>query len=333
MNGEGLTPDQIERLKQDVVQSFIKASNEPFKVSIVGQTGVGKSSLLNALFGTNLKTDPIRPCTKEIERVVIKGKSGHELWFYDLPGIGESDKADSQYLEQYGQKLLESDVLLWAIHADSRSVVFDLQALHQVLSFFNDQQKAQLMSKITFVLTKADTLSPPPWILGRVDNYGIFSPTATTREILEQKSEYYQQTFLQPFGSLIISYTHCDSEVKISDGRFSYEKRSLFYQGFLDAKTLTQLKSQYPEYSDVLERLHHNYKIVPCSSLFRFNLTQLMLVIVNKLGREAITRFNHFINDDTLNQVPFSKAKEFCNLRIFDIKTKKKIFDLTETKI
>jgi predicted GTPase len=56
MNAEGLTPDQIERLKEDVVQSFIKASNEPFKVSIVGQTGVGKSSLLNALFGTILNT-------------------------------------------------------------------------------------------------------------------------------------------------------------------------------------------------------------------------------------------------------------------------------------
>jgi predicted GTPase len=331
-----LTQEQIERIKQEVVNRLKPAANEPFKVSIMGQTGVGKSSLLNALFNTNLKTDPVRPSTKKIERVIVKGKSEHELWFYDLPGIGESQKDDEKYLQQYVQQLIESDVVLWAIHADSRSVAFDLDALRQILNSFDRERQAMLMSKLTFVLTKADTLSPPPWILAKMDDYGVFAPGKTTRNILEEKASYYQEVFLHPYGNLIVSHTYNDCDFKVNDPRLSSDKYSVFYQGFLDSETLTRLKSPYAQdhpYTAVFDRLYDNYQVIPCSSLFRFNLTQLMLVIVNKLGRETISRFNNFVDDDALNKVSFSKAKEYCNLVVFDPKKNKKLFDLTEAKI
>src|SRR6266566_3978628 len=102
----------IQQLADEVRKKIKAAEDLPFIVSIMGQTGVGKSSLLNALFNTKLKTDPVRPCTKEIERIVTRGPSNHELWFYDLPGIGEAGKADTQYLNSYREKLIESDVVL-----------------------------------------------------------------------------------------------------------------------------------------------------------------------------------------------------------------------------
>jgi len=105
-----LTPDQL-KLVQDVLKKSV--NDRQFRVSIVGQTGVGKSSLINALFGTKLKTDPVKPCTKEIEDIPIEIKQGSTLYFYDLPGIGESDEADEGYLQKYREHLQSSDVILW----------------------------------------------------------------------------------------------------------------------------------------------------------------------------------------------------------------------------
>ncbi len=142
----GLTQEQVNQIAQEVSNAIKAEADKPLKVSIMGQTGVGKSSLLNALFNTKLKTDPIRPCTKEIEQLSVKGNSGHELLFYDLPGIGESEEADKQYLEQYSEKLKESDVVLWAIHADSRSVAFDVASLDKLLSFSDEVMKTSNQS-------------------------------------------------------------------------------------------------------------------------------------------------------------------------------------------
>src|SRR6476661_2745389 len=97
---QALSQEQIERLKKEAIESFVKAANAPFIVAVIGQTGVGKSSLINALFNTDLKTDPVKPTTMTVEKVVVKGNKG-DLWFYDLPGIGESSEADQRYLEDY----------------------------------------------------------------------------------------------------------------------------------------------------------------------------------------------------------------------------------------
>ena len=146
-----LSVEQIELLKKKAIESFIKAANAPFITAVIGQTGVGKSSLINALFNTNLKTDAIKPCTMTVEKVVVKGNKG-ELWFYDLPGIGESESADARYIEDYKQKLFEADVVLWCLHCDNRSVTFDVTSLNKILASFSPEKKAQLMSKITFVV-------------------------------------------------------------------------------------------------------------------------------------------------------------------------------------
>src|SRR5438128_12053669 len=78
-----------------------KEQYTPLKVSIMGQTGVGKSSLINALFNAHLKINPVRPTTKDIAAINVPVKNapqGTDLIFFDLPGIGESEQTDADYI-------------------------------------------------------------------------------------------------------------------------------------------------------------------------------------------------------------------------------------------
>lgn len=315
-----------------VRQEADKEATKPFVVSIMGQTGTGKTSLINAIFGTSLKTDSVRPCTKDVEKVVIPGVEGNELWFYDLPGIGEDGEVDESYIHQYRAKLLESDVVLWTIHADSRSVAFDQLALVRILGG-DVVERGGLMRKLTFVLTKVDLLTPPPWIFAMYRDCGIFAPGALTTELLSQKEKYYQDSFILPYADLIVSTTHHDGTFDANEPSLVADKYFVTYKGFLSREAASSLAGRYPQHAEVFGRLYDNYCVIPCSSLFRFNLAQLLLVIVNKLGAGAIARFKNFASGEALNEVPLATARTFCNMIVFDQKRRKSVFDMVQHRL
>lgn len=254
------------------------------------------------------------------------------MFFYDLPGIGESEEADARYLQKYREILESSDVVLWAIHADNRSVMFDLEALNKLMIDQTTEQKAQLMSKLTFVLTKADVLQPPAWMMLTFGNFVKFLPGKSTASVLAQKADYYQNTFLKPYGNLIVSKTYNDCQFQLTEEGFSYNEYLVFYNGYMNGEKLKYYQQKYPKYAAVFERIHQNYEVIPCSALFKFNLNKLMLVIINKLGQEATIKFKSFMSDESFDQVSLEQAKQFCNLIVFDPKRNKKLFDFSEIK-
>ena len=324
---------QVRRLYQEVERRIEREKRAPLKVSIMGQTGSGKSSLLNALFDARLKTDPVRPCTKEVEKVVGMGESGQELWFFDMPGIGEAGDVDETYLAAYGEYLLASDIVLWAIHADNRSVVFDQRALQLLLERYPRDEQVRLVSKITFVLTKADLLSSPPWIFVLEDQSGFYMPAPFTRGVLEQKALYYREAFLCPYKDLLVSVTFNDSHLTTKEQGIDHDDYDVWYPSCMDEAKAAELTSKFPRHEAIFARLRDNHRVVATSATFRFGLAQLMLLILNKLGRRAMGRFSNFMRIDGINQVSLALAKDNCNTVIYDRAKDRIVFDLRQQSL
>ncbi|MGB8343616.1 MAG: GTPase [Ktedonobacteraceae bacterium] len=324
-----------DAVKKMIAEELTAQRNRPFVVSVMGQTGVGKTSLLNALFNMKLKVDAVRPTTKAIQRVQVKNAKGYTITFCDMPGIGESQQADRVYLAEYRKQLLESDVVIWAIHADNRSTAFDVQTIERLLEGMEPAQRSSLMSKMTFVLTKADMLMQSPWVAGCIDDHAIFSAEKETKHILEQKAAYYQELYIEPFGAEIVARTYHDGAFTLDDPSFTCTEYSVYHRGFLTQEKVGTLKGQHPEYDQIFDHLYDSYRVIPCSALFKYNLPELMLAITSKLGRDVFESFKQVVNVGSqsvdialLDRVPFEQMLKMSNLCILDVQSGDLVFDL-----
>src|SRR6266496_1359980 len=145
---EEMKRDKLTMLGEAVKRLWRLEQQKPLQISVMGQTGVGKTSLVNALFGTGFKVSSTRPETLEPQSHT-ENVGGHQLEFWDLPGLGEARSADERYSDMYREKLLSSHIVIWAIHADSRSFRFDRTALEELInSIPNPDEQVRIMNKI-----------------------------------------------------------------------------------------------------------------------------------------------------------------------------------------
>lgn len=93
---------------------------ETHNICFIGQTGFGKSSLINELFGTHFRTDPLISCTKELYSVSVlepDEDSQRFVTIYDTPGIGEFSN-NSMYQEYYNYAISQADHIVLVITLD-----------------------------------------------------------------------------------------------------------------------------------------------------------------------------------------------------------------------
>ena len=113
---------------------------EVLSVIVIGQTGYGKSSVLNTLIGEAVfERDDVEACTKVIQSADFYLKSGviqTQLSFTDLPGVGESVAIDETYKEMYRKALVAADCVVYVLRADKRDYALDLELFDEMLRIF-----------------------------------------------------------------------------------------------------------------------------------------------------------------------------------------------------
>ena len=106
-------------------------TGRPFRVAVIGQSGVGKSSTLNHVFGLNLPTSDIEEGTTEVIEKIFPMRDGFDLSIFDMPGLLQSRKKDAEYMNMYKEILPKCDVIVYIIKANTRNIGDDCKSLEK----------------------------------------------------------------------------------------------------------------------------------------------------------------------------------------------------------
>ncbi len=156
---------ESNRFKRFIKEQYEKELNQPPRIAIIGATGVGKSSTINALFGTNEPISHTRAKTALPEKIAVTLDGSHvqgangDLIIYDMPGIGESIDRDEEHIGSYRDILSICDVAVWIVSAVDRRFTYDQFVIRDVLG----QVNKQLLSRLVVGVNKVDLLHPNNW--------------------------------------------------------------------------------------------------------------------------------------------------------------------------
>jgi predicted GTPase len=166
------------------------SSEAAVRIVLVGQTGAGKSSLINLLTGkSNAKVD-VLPSTRSVQPYRLSpGEGNSPILLLDTPGYGQ-DGATAEQTELIEATLLEADAVLLVMDAHSPARDADVRTLRAIQAHYAALPHFKPPPVIA-VLTKIDLLSPvmvwnPPvdWRHGSsAKERSIAEAVAYTREL------------------------------------------------------------------------------------------------------------------------------------------------------
>ena len=167
---EKIAPEILSKL----AEAFSKNKSDALRIAVIGQTGVGKSSTVNALFNTNLPVSHFGSCTQSAELVRTSTNKG-VLEIIDMPGLWAGEAESIKHWKTYREVLPTVDSAIWVISAGDRALEGMQNALKIIASF----QDSDIINNIVFGVNKAEHMHPEDW------NDAVNLPSAEQEKNLE----------------------------------------------------------------------------------------------------------------------------------------------------
>ncbi|MFD3379602.1 MULTISPECIES: GTPase family protein [unclassified Streptomyces] len=178
----------------------------PPVIALIGESGVGKSETINALFNAGQPVGHTRATTDRAYRIPIVhhevegGKGQGVLNVIDMPGIGDDARNHEAYRALYLKVLPQADVVLWVHAAEDRTV----QLTQEMVRDIYVTGYPELANRLVFGLNKADQISPRDW------NPQFNVPSAEQLRNLEERELDFVQRMsyvLPNWSSKVVCYS------------------------------------------------------------------------------------------------------------------------------
>ena len=130
----------IDALNDGDMKKWCKAKR--LEILITGKTGVGKSTLVNALVGRNVAKEGrnLRPETMGVSEYQLTTALGLEVVVWDTPGLLDGTGNEAAYLAEMKEKCSNVDIVICCISLDPKAKLgeeqADFQAIHKLTKTF-----------------------------------------------------------------------------------------------------------------------------------------------------------------------------------------------------
>jgi predicted GTPase len=151
----GLNEEDINKELQAVKENL----DEPVKLIGAGQTGVGKSTLIQSIFAVEdedipdeITTDATQSETQDFKSFEIENEDGFKIRFTDGPGLGESIQKDKERIPKWIDEIQKHDALYWVLDASSRDIAHIQRNIKNILD------ETGYRDRVVVVLNKVDQI-------------------------------------------------------------------------------------------------------------------------------------------------------------------------------
>ena len=149
----GVSEEDQQKVNEALDKELLE---KPFRVAVIGQSGVGKSTTLNSVFGLTNYTSNLAEGTTEIIEKIFPMRDGFNLSIYDMPGLNNDVDKDLEYEQLYSQILPSCDVIVYIINAHSRDFGEDCRILKEIV--LPICREKQIKENLVLAVNKIDTI-------------------------------------------------------------------------------------------------------------------------------------------------------------------------------